>query len=112
MLARKKLIPLTSEFERIRKGGKVYDAPSFGIIVSFDKEIGPKCAFIVSKKISKSSVTRHECKRKLSNAVSGFLPRLSKNVEIVFLAKTLVTKTTQEELKLEVESVFRRAKLI
>lgn len=119
MLPRKKLIPLKAEFDRIRTGGKMYDSPSFGIVVSFrpqDEEkkgqLGPQCAFIVSKKIDRKSVVRHEVKRKFSDAVSPFLDRLPKNLELVFLAKKNGTSSSREEIKLEVENVLKRAHLL
>ena len=49
MLARKNLIKLRTEFPRIRKEGKVYDTPLFGMVVSYSKIADlAQCAFIVS----------------------------------------------------------------
>lgn len=112
MLARKNLIDLKKEFPRIRKEGKIYDSPSFGLIVSFGSGAGPQASFIVSKKISKSSVIRHEIKRKLSDGITPFLPHLGKNVELVFLAKQKAVESDNEKLKIEIESVLRRSRLI
>lgn len=139
MLPRKSLVPLKKEFERIRASGKMYDSPSFGIIVAYQADSGQplqgkrtadshstslrlrsvqtlsvnvQAAFIVSKKIDKRSVVRHDVKRKLSDAVSPFLPRLPKNLELVFLAKKNATMTTREDLHLEIEGVLKRARLL
>lgn len=118
MLPRKKLIPLKSEFGRIRKEGKMYDSPSFGLLVSFsgtrDKGLGTsvQVAFIISKKIDKRSVVRHEVKRKLSDAVAPLLPRLAKKVELVFLAKQTAISSSRENLTLEMETLLKRAKLL
>ena len=111
MLPRIKLIPLKKEFNRIRKEAKSYDSPSFGLLVSYGSE-SAQAAFIVSKKVSKSSVTRHGVKRKLADAIVSFLPRLPKNVELVFLAKQKAVEATREELKIEVENILRRIKLL
>lgn len=112
MLPRKSLLPLKREFERIHKTGKVYDSPSFGLVVSFGAKNGPGAAFIVSKKIDKGSVVRHEVKRKLSDAVSPFLSRLQSNVELVFLTKPKVKEATEEQLQKEIETVLERARLL
>ena len=112
MLGRKNLIPLKKEFSRIRKEGRLYDSPSFGLLVSFGSKFGSQAAFIVSKKINKRSTVRHEVKRKLSDAVSPLLLRIAKNLELVFLAKQKATTATREELKKEVESVLTRARFI
>lgn len=116
MLAKKKLIPLSTEFGRIRQTGKMYDSPSFGLLIDFLKEKESngeaKVAFVVSKKIDKRSVVRHDVKRKLADSVTGFLPRLAKNVELVFLAKQGAIKTERKDLVIEMEQVFKRAKLL
>ncbi len=112
MLSRKKLIPLKQEFSRIRKTGKQYDSPSFGLLVSFGSKSESQAAFIVSKKIDKRSVVRHQVKRKLADAISPFLPRLGKNVELVFLAKQKIIEAPPEQIKSELETVLNRARLL
>ncbi len=112
MLARKNRAPLKKDFSQIRKTGKNYDSPSFGLLVSYRSASEPVCAFIISKKIDKRSVVRHEVKRKLSDAITSFLPRLPKNIELVFLAKQKAVQSTREELKKELESVLGRARLV
>lgn len=116
MLARKNLIALKKEFSRIKSSGKMYDSLSFGLLISYHLSTTnhqlPTCAFIVSKKIAKSSVVRHQVKRKLSDAVASFLPRLPKNTELVFLAKQKAIVTSKEELKTEIEEILKRAKLL
>lgn len=112
MLARNKLVPLKREFPRIRKEGKIYDCPSFGLIVAYGNNTGPQASFVVSKKIDKKSVVRHGVKRKLAGAVTPLLARVGKNVELVFLAKQKAVESTQDELKTEMESALRRARLI
>ena len=113
MLARKNLIKLRTEFPRIRKEGKVYDTPLFGMVVSYSKTSdSAQCAFIVSKKISLKSVVRHEVKRKLSDTISIFMPNLTKSIQLTFLAKQKLIESTKDELKNEMESVLHRARLI
>lgn len=120
MLPRKKLLPLRSEFDRIRASAKRYDSPSFGLLVSYQRErvqalaAGQEAqvAFIVSKKIDKRSVVRHQIKRKLSEAVSFFLPRLGKNLELVFLAKKEAIGMETEKLREEIHNSLTRAKLL
>lgn len=116
MLPRKKLLPLKSEFKRIRTSGKVYDSPSFGMIVAYSGQktanSGAKVAFVVSKKIDRRSVVRHEVKRKLSEACVSFLPRVASSVELVFLAKSKAVTSSVSELEKEMDSVLKRARLL
>lgn len=91
----------------------MYDSPSFGLVVDFKKEHdGAQVAFIVSKKIDKRSVVRHQVKRKLSEAIGSVLERLPKNTELVFLAKQKAIEEGREEIGREVESVLKRARLL
>ena len=110
-LGRKYLVPLKQEFARIRRGGKMYDSPSFGMLVAYGTSGRPQCAFIVSKKIDRRSVVRHEVKRKLSDTVQPFLPRLPKNLELVFLAKPKAVTISKDELYQEVLAILNRARL-
>jgi len=104
-------VPLKQEFARIRRGGKMYDSPSFGMLVSYGSSGQPQCAFIVSKKIDRRSVVRHEVKRKLSDSVQPFLPQLSRNLELVFLAKQKAVTISKDELHQEVATILNRARL-
>lgn len=112
MLPRKKLIPLKKEFERIHATGKIYDSPSFGLVVSFGPTDGPKAAFIVSKKVDRKSVVRHEVKRKLADAVADFLPRLKNNIELTFLTKQKAVGRTRQELVNEMQVILERTRLL
>lgn len=111
MLARKNLIPLRKEFGRIRKEAKNYNSDSFGLLISYGAAT-PQCAFIVSKKVDRSSVVRHAVKRKLSDAIFPFLPRLPKNLELVFLAKQKAITISKDDLFKEVQAVLSRARLV
>lgn len=112
MLPRKDLIPLKSDFERIHKTGKVFDSPSFGLVVSYGASDGPKAAFIVSKKIDKKSVIRHQIKRKLADSVLPFLASLDNKVELVFLAKGKAKERSAADLAAEAEKVLKRERLL
>ena len=113
MLARKNLINLRKEFLRIRKEGKLYDTPLFGVVISYSSvSETPQCSFIVSKKISLKSVVRHEIKRKLAEAVVSFLPNIDKSVQLTFLAKQKLVESTKDEIKKEMEFALRRARLL
>lgn len=114
MLSRKQLIPLKQEFDSIRQTGRRFDSPSFGLLVQFEKKDNPspQFAFIVSKKVDRRSVVRHEVKRKLADAASKFVGRLSPTVKIVFLAKAAAIKETKDGLIRELTATLKRAQLL
>lgn len=122
MLARKNLVPLKKEFSRIKATAKSYSSNSFGLLVSYrpsrvnDPLSSPsseaRCAFIISKKVSPKSVVRHQVKRKFADLVQFFLPRLPRNLELVFLVKKEAIDLSHEEIKKEMEQLFRRIRLV
>ncbi|MCL4389985.1 MAG: ribonuclease P protein component [Patescibacteria group bacterium] len=112
MLPRKKLIALRQEFPRIREEGKLYDSPSFRLVVVYGRGSGASAAFVISKKISLKSVVRHQVKRKLSDALSPLLNRLGSAVELLFLAKPKAIQTQTGDLQKEIETALQRAKLL
>lgn len=112
MLARKNLLALKKEFPRLRREGKTYPSESFGLIVSYGSSTIPQAAFIVSKKISLKSVVRHQVKRKLADAVQPLLPRLPKNLELVFLAKPQAIAVSPTALQSELLTLLRRIKIL
>lgn len=115
MLPRKQLIPLKQEFDAIRQTGRRYDSSSFGLLVQYGKKPEtnlPQFAFIVSKKVDRRSVIRHEVKRKLSAAIEKFVGRLSPTLKIVFLVKQAAVKETPDCLGMELEDLLQRARLL
>lgn len=114
MLPRKQLIPLKQEFDLIRQTGRRYDSTSFGLLIQFQKknEHGVQFAFIVSKKVDRRSVVRHEVKRKLSGVAEKFVGRLSPTLKIVFLAKQAAVTETRGNLEDELGGLLQRAKLL
>jgi ribonuclease P protein component len=114
MLPRKQLIPLKKEFDSIRQTGRRFDSPSFGLLVQFGKKdnLLPQFAFVVSKKVDRRSVIRHEVKRKLAEAAGQLIGRLSPTVKIVFLAKAAAIKETKEDLAMELMTILKRAQLL
>lgn len=112
MLARKNLLPLKKEFPRLRREGKTYTSNSFSLLVSYGSSVIPQAAFIVSKKVSLKSVVRHQVKRKLTDVVQPLLPRLPKNLELVFLAKPQAIAVSPAALQTEIHSLLRRIKIL
>lgn len=114
MLPRKQLIPLKQEFDSIRQTGRRYDSVSFGLLVQFGnkKAQGAQFAFVVSKKVDRRSVVRHEVKRKLAAVIGRFSGQLSPTLKIIFLAKQTAVAETRENLERELKELLQRAKLL
>ena len=93
------------------KTGRWYDSPSLRILVSRENtDQETKFAFIVSKKVSLSSVVRHQIKRKLSSAVEPL--KILPGWSVVILAKKHLVELSPDELRRELIGPLVRAKLL
>jgi ribonuclease P protein component len=105
MLPKNHRINLRKEFSVLKKNGKMLNSESFGLLcVKNAKE--QKFGFIVSTKISKKAVERNLIRRRLSEIVRQ-LPTLPK-VSGVFLCKKTILNKNYQELKQEIENIFRK----
>jgi len=103
VISRKYLIPLRSEFSKIKATGKMVTTSLFSLTIAKNNFAYPRFAFIISKKVDNRSVIRHRIKRCLAQAVKDlYLPA---NDYVFFAKKTAVNKTI-EELKNEITNVI------
>jgi len=101
------------EIERVKKGGRLFQSSSFGVLVFYGNEKqNSRIAFVVSLKIAKRSVERNRAKRLLSEAVRGFLPLIKPGYDLVFLIKKNLIGKNRQEVEKEVERIFKIGKLI
>lgn len=122
------------EVEKVKKEGKLYQTPLFGLLVlsraeglvlNTSAKLGvnpverlssrfsfPRFAFIISTKISKKATQRNRAKRVLSEAVRGLLPKLKFSFDAVFLGKKSLIGKSFSEIQAEVEKVFRKSGLM
>ncbi|MBU0572642.1 ribonuclease P protein component [Patescibacteria group bacterium] len=113
MLAKKHRLTGRSILEEVKKKGSLYQADSFGILVSKRTDDEPsRFAFIVSTKISKTAVDRNKAKRKLREAVNQKIGKVANGHDVVFLAKKMTLERKSEDLTREVEKVFKESGLI
>ena len=102
MLSRKQLIPLRTDFLKIKKIGKFSETPLFNIIFANNDFDYPRFAFIVSKKVDKSSVVRHQVKRRLADAVRD----LKITGDMIIFAKKGVVGKKIPEVKNEINNLI------
>ena len=113
MLPKKFRLQDFGEIEKVKKEGKLFQNPLFGLLVLKRKDNGPsRFAFIVSLKISKKSTKRNKAKRLLSEALKGFLPKIKKGFDLVFLGKKAIIDKSFWEIKKQLELVLQKGGLI
>lgn len=109
MLPEKNRLPLSSELERVKGQGQVFQGKFFGLIVAPGKET-PRFGFIISTKVAKKASQRNRAKRILREAVRGNLGLLPRAVDGVFLAKKKIIGRPFFEVEKEVTGLFEKVK--
>lgn len=94
-----------SDFELVLGGGKSMSTPLF-MAKWLETEKGFKVGVIISRKISKSAVTRNSIKRKIMAGIGGSLDRWEGlGVKLVLLVKKEITNSNGESIKTELDRV-------
>jgi ribonuclease P protein component len=88
MLPKNYRFPLATEFEEIKKEGKLTNYMFLGVLAKkHQDQLFSRFGFVVSLKIDKRSVVRHRLKRLLAEAVRHNLRRIKPGFDVVFLTK-------------------------
>ncbi len=113
MLAKKFKLTGSKDYSRVQTDGKVFQSDSFGIayVERNDKEPS-RFGFIVSTKIAKEAVDRNRCKRAMSEAVRIDSVNLMEGFDVVFLAKTTISRVSTTDIMKEVRVSLRNAGLM
>ncbi len=113
MLAKKFKLTGAKDYERVQKEGKIFQSENFGIAYLHRRdEQDSKFGFVVSTKIAKDAVDRNRFKRAMSEAVRIDSINLEKGYDIVFLAKTSITRVSTTNIMKEVRFSLRKAGLM
>ncbi len=110
MLAKKYRITGAKDFSRIQNEGKVLQSNSFGVAFFKRTDEEPcRFGFIVSTKVAKEAVDRNRFKRAMSEAVRLDSINLNVGYDVVFLAKTTISRVSTVELMKEVRTSLKNA---
>lgn len=113
MLAKKYRLTGTKDYSRVQNEGKVFQSNSFGVAYLERGDEGPsRFGFVVSTKIAKEAVDRNRHKRVMSEAVRIDSIKLNVGYDVVFLAKTTISKISTSELMKEVCSSLKNIGII
>ncbi|KKQ92171.1 MAG: Ribonuclease P protein component [Microgenomates group bacterium GW2011_GWC1_39_7b] len=109
MLSKKFRLTGSKNFKKVQDEGSIFQSVSFGIAYIDRKDINPsRFAFVVSTKISKDAVDRNRFKRTMSEAVRTSTIDVRNGFDVVFLAKSLITRTPASDLMKEVKASLKQ----
>jgi ribonuclease P protein component len=110
MLGRSNRLTGELNFKRVQEKGWVFQSTNFGIAV-FDRKDGEptRFGFVVSIKVAHDAVDRNYARRKMSEGVRMVLKEVKDGMDIVFLAKPGVVRTSTSEVMKEVGSSLKES---
>lgn len=113
MLPKSYRLPLKTEFKRLKKDGQMLQAKFFGLLLLKSDSLKnvSRFAVIVSNKIDKKAVQRNKIRRLIAEALWSLHSEIKNGAEGVFLVKKTITTASPEEIKKEIENLFKRTKL-
>jgi len=113
MLPKSYRLPLKTEFKRLKKNGQIFQGKFFGLLLGKPTSLNDvsRFAVIVSNKIDKRAVQRNKIRRLITEVLWSLHPKIKKGMEAVFLVKKTITTASLEEIKKEIENLFKRTKL-
>src|SRR5271157_3663619 len=112
MLAKKFKLTGAKNFDRVQKEGRVYQSADFGIARYSRNDNEPsRFAFIVSTKIAKDAVDRNRFKRAMSEAVRLISIDLKPGYDVIFLAKTSISRVPTADIMKEVRVALKESGL-
>ena len=113
MLSKKYRLKKKKDFERVYKSGKTIKQDFLLFRILENGLENPRIGIVISKKTLSKATVRNLVKRRIREAVRHFLPRISKNVDIIITAKKRASKDKDlEEIKILIEQAFIKAEII
>ena len=113
MLAQKSRLTGVRNFKKVEEKGEIYQSENFGLArVNRGDENPSRFAFVVSSKIAKDAVDRNRFKRAMSEAVRVSMIDMINGFDVVFLAKTSITRIPTAELMKEVKAALKDSGLL
>jgi ribonuclease P protein component len=109
MLARDFKLNKRSEIEKVKREGKLFQGDDFGVSIINRRDGKPsRYAFIISTKITKVAVHRNRMRRAMIESVRHNFHLMPKNYDVLFLAKTSMTRKTTDEIMRQVKEFMTR----
>ncbi|BDF59849.1 ribonuclease P protein component [Christensenellaceae bacterium] len=99
------------EFNFVYRRGKPASSRDMTLICAKGRYGGVRVGFSVSKKVG-NSVVRNRTRRRLKEAFRTFLPVLSGNYSLVFVARPTISDTEFLDICLQMQKLLKKAGLL
>lgn len=110
MLARNNRLTGELNFKRVQEKGWVFQSQNFGVAIFDRKDNKPsRFGFVVSIKVAHEAVDRNYAKRKMSEGVRLTIKEVKDGLDVVFLAKPSVVRTSTADVMKEVKRALKES---
>lgn|SRR3989344_3998479 len=112
MLSAKYRVRQQRDFDNVYKRGRAVSGPLFNLRFAPNRQTHSRLAFVISKKTEKLATRRNLAKRRLRSMFKEALNNIKPGVDIVVLIKRNAVGAEYSQLRLEVDRMLSKAKLI
>ncbi len=112
MLPEKNRLRKKRDFELTFRDGRISAGRFFILKKRKNNLFFPRFAFVSPIKNEKKAVKRNKGKRLFREAVRNILSLVKENVDVIFILKKGADEKNIEEIKKDIERVFKKIKLI
>ena len=98
------------DYQRVYRRGKSLAMPLAALVYMQSNGWGKKAGFSVSKKVG-NAVTRNKVRRRMKEIVRPHMPRIKRDVHMIFVARPLAASATFDELDKTIAKLLKRSKL-
>lgn len=113
MLAKKYRITGSQNFKRVEKEGVVFQSPDFGVAVLDRNDLEhSRFGFVISTKIAKDATDRNRIRRAMSEAVRMMAMEVKPGLDVIFLAKTTITRSPTDKIMKDIKTALKEGGLI
>ncbi len=112
MLAKEHRLCKDSEFNQAFRRGLLFEVRFLAIRIVKNSLGVARFGFVVSKKISNQATVRNLIKRRISEAVRAYLPRVKPEYDLVIIARAGIKEKNFEEIKAAVGRLLNQAGML
>lgn len=100
------------DFEKVFNDGQTIKSDIFFLKTLPNDQKVNRIGFVVSKKIDKRAVIRNKVKRRLREAIKGFLSQLKTGQDYIFIALPKIKDKGLEEIRTTIEKTLKKNKFL
>lgn len=112
MLPRAHRLTKETDFKLLAQEGQSFYSPLFTIKILKAKDADSRFGVVISAKVSKKAVVRNKIKRRITEIIRLALPKIKSGFDVMILVKTVVAEKNYQEIKEDIEKLFKKANIL